>query len=142
MSENSTDLSILLIEPHQDGLRNILSFFKKMPLRLEIILLEPSELLAQENPLLAKVKSLKEASQHLNGNFILLMDSNLKIPLAEVLSFLTHFHANPEFQILIGDRFTNPKKMSSPEPSLDRILRLWTHLLIKKLFHLENFLNH
>ena len=138
MSENSTDLSILLIEPSHEGLRNILSFFKKMPIRLEIVLLNPSELLARENPLLPQVRSLKEASLHLKGNFILLMDSNLKIPLAEVLSALAHFHTHPESQVLLGDRFTNRKKLSSLEPSLDRILRLWIQFLIKKLFVVES----
>ncbi len=137
MSENSPDLSILLKNPNQDGIQNILSFFKKMPIRFELILINPSPALSQINSDHLSASHLKGAASLIKGNFVFLMDSNMQSPLSEIIAFLTHFHSHPESQILVGDRFTQPKKMSTVEPKFDRWLRLQTHFWIRQLLGIE-----
>ncbi len=138
MSENSIDLSILVVKPTAEGLRNIQSFFKKMPIQIELIALGAPSLFLHMNGDLIYTKSFKEAGEKVHGDFILILDSSLKIPLAEVLVFLAYFQSDPDLQMLCGDRFSNRKKMSYEESKLERMIRLRCHKFISKLFLIDN----
>jgi len=130
MSENSVDLSILLTNSNQDALRNIQSFFKKMPIRYEIISL--GEMRADHEPQ-QRVRSLSESISLISGKYVFLMDAKLKVPLSEVISFLSEFHTNPELQLLMGDRDT-PKKMSHPDSKFSRNSRALINDQVAKYF--------
>ncbi len=137
MSENSLDLSILLTGASQDSLINIESFFKKMPIRYEIILIgpTPSEV---EFPYL-RLASFKEAAAKLNGNLIFFMDAKLRIPLAEIIAFMMHFQSNPELQFLNGDRFLPNKNRKRIDQTQDIKTGFYFEIFIQKYFGLSRY---
>ncbi len=109
MSENSLNLSLLLVHPTADGIRNIESFFKKMPIRYEIL----------------EIETLSKTAMKAAGEFVFILDSKMDVPLAEVIAFLTRFYSDPKLQIIVGDRFSR------------KTTTAWLNDFARKLFSIE-----
>ena len=138
MSENSTDMSIILSEPNPDSIANLHSFFQKMPIRYQIISLSPDESSLKNISPSIFTSSYLEATEKLTGKLVFWMHSDFEVPLAEVISFIARFYENPEVQVLFGDRFSRPKKMSAPELKSDRAFRLAVEFLARLVLGLES----
>lgn len=85
------NLSILISNPTADDLQNIESFFKKMPLRYEII---------------STAKGIAQGVRQATGEYVFMVESKLPVPLAELIAFMTQFYIDPKTQIIVGDRLT------------------------------------
>lgn len=100
-SNISFDVSLLLPQDPdgsqkdklQDSLQDIDSFFKKFPIKYQVI----------------ECHSIQEGIQKSSGRYIFCLDANLSTPLVEVFNSLQAFLENTEVQFIFGDR-THPKK--------------------------------
>ena len=110
-SNISFDVSLLLPQGPditsdvlKDSVQDIHSFFKKFPIRYEVL----------SNP------SIVDALQNCKGRYIFCLDAHLSTPLVEVFQSLQTFHESPELQFIFGDR-TQPKKKPRGLPSKKQI---------------------
>jgi len=135
MSEKSPDLSIILQMPKQmpssqflkDSLRDIQSFFNKLPISYEVII-------AGQCPERTSEASVKSAMLKASGEFHFLLDSALSIPLAEIIVFLAHFRAHPEIEVLVGSRNLNTSKILFRENTTNRMVRQVMNRMTQKIF--------
>lgn len=76
----------------------------------------------QNNKHLGRAQSLQKALLEATGEVIITFSLEMTIPLAEIFQFLQELTVDPKLDLVVGNRFTSRKKMTSQKSSWQQTL--------------------